>query len=63
MQSTVQDKGDIISMEEKVYKQLGVSGALSIAFGVISIVAGIAMGVLLIVSGGKLLSSRRHIVF
>ncbi len=49
-------------MEEKVYKQLGGSGALDIAFGVISIVGGIAMGVLLIVSGGKLLASRRNII-
>ena len=50
-------------MEEKVYKQLGGSGALNITFGVISIVAGVTMGVLLIISGGKLLSSRRSMIF
>ncbi|MBQ7613813.1 MAG: hypothetical protein IJU77_02110 [Butyrivibrio sp.] len=49
-------------MEEKTYKVLGGAGALNIAFGVISIVVGVTTGVLLIISGGKLLASRRNII-
>ena len=49
-------------MDEHTYKVLGSTGAVNIAFGVISIVAGLAIGVLLIVSGGKLLSSRKKII-
>ena len=49
-------------MEEKVYKTLGETGAVNIAFGVISIVAGVATGVLLIISGAKLLAARRNII-
>ncbi len=49
-------------MDEHVYKVLGGAGALNIAFGIISIVVGLATGVLLIISGGKLLGSRRRII-
>jgi hypothetical protein len=49
-------------MNEKIYKVMGGAGALNIAFGVISIVVGLATGVLLIISGGKLLSGRRNII-
>ena len=49
-------------MDEHTYKVLGSTGAVNIAFGVISIVAGLSIGVLLIVSGGKLLSSRKKII-
>ena len=45
-------------MEEKVYKTMGLSGALSIVFGVVSIVAGIACGVLLIIIGERLLANK-----
>ena len=38
-------------MEEKVYKTMGRSGALSIVVGVVSIVTGVAGGILLIISG------------
>ena len=49
-------------MNEKTYKVMGGAGALNIAFGIISIVVGIATGVLLIISGGKLLSGRKNII-
>ncbi len=49
-------------MDEHTYKVLGGTGGLNIAFGVISIVAGIATGVLLIISGAKLLGSRKKII-
>ena len=50
-------------MDEHVYKVLGGSGALNIAFGIISITVGLATGVLLIISGAKLLGSRKKIIF
>ena len=50
-------------MDERLYKLLGGSGALNLAFGIISIVVGVATGVLLIINGGKLLASRKKIIF
>lgn len=50
-------------MEEKTYKVMGGSGALNIAVGVTVLVTGIASGILLIISGAKLLSRRNKIMF
>ncbi len=50
-------------MEERTYKLMGRSGAMNMAFGICFIVAGITLGVLLIVSGAKLLSNRNKITF
>lgn len=50
-------------MEEKTYKLMGNTGAINITFGVVSIIAGVAAGVILIVSGAKLLSGRKKILF
>ena len=50
-------------MEEKTYKTMGGAGALNIVLGVVSIVAGVAIGVLLIISGAKLLAGRTKILF
>ncbi|MBQ8592284.1 MAG: hypothetical protein IJ485_06025 [Lachnospiraceae bacterium] len=50
-------------MEEKLYKTLNGSGALNITIGVIAIVAGVAAGILLIISGAKLLSGKSKILF
>ena len=51
-----------ITMDEHTYKVLGTCGGVNIAFGVISIVVGVAVGVLLIISGGKLIGSRKKII-
>lgn len=50
-------------MEEKVYKTMGRAGAFSIVMGIISIVTGIACGVLMIISGSRLLSGKSKILF
>lgn len=50
-------------MEEKIYKTMSGSGALNIVVGVATLVAGITGGVLLIISGAKLLSSKSKILF
>ena len=50
-------------MEERTYKIMGGSGALNIAVGVVALVVGTASGVLLIISGAKLLAGRNKILF
>lgn len=50
-------------MEEKTYRVMGGIGATNIALGIVSIVVGIAMGVLLLISGAKLLSNKKNIMF
>ena len=52
-----------MQMEEKIYKSMGRSGALSIAVGVVAIVTGVASGVLLLISGARLLANRSKILF
>lgn len=50
-------------MDEKVYKTMHGAGALNIIIGVVAIAAGIAGGVLLLISGGKLLAGKSRIMF
>lgn len=50
-------------MEEKTYKVMGGCGALNIAVGVTVLVTGIVSGILLIISGAKLLARRNKIMF
>ena len=50
-------------MGEKIYKTMNGAGALNIVMGVVSLVAGIAGGVLLIISGAKLLAKKSEILF
>lgn len=49
-------------MQENTYKFLGGAGALNIAIGVLSIVFGITAGVLLIINGGRIFSSRKGMI-
>ena len=50
-------------MEEKVYKTMNGAGALNIEIGVIAIVAGLTSGILLLISGAKLLIHKSNIMF
>ena len=50
-------------MEEKIYKTMSGSGALGIAVGVGVLVVGVASGVLLVISGAKLLAAKSKILF
>lgn len=50
-------------MNEKLYKTMGVTGAGNLAIGIISIVTGVVSGILLIVSGARLLKKRSEIMF
>lgn len=50
-------------MNEKLYKTMGVAGAGNLTLGVIAIVTGVVSGILLIVSGARLLKKRSEIMF
>ena len=50
-------------MNEKLYKMMGVSGAGNITIGIVSLVTGIVGGVLLIITGARLLKKRSEIMF
>ena len=50
-------------MEEKTYKLMGTTGGVNILFGILSIALGTAAGVILIIGGAKLLSTRKKILF
>lgn len=50
-------------MNEKAYKTMSKAGGWSIALGVVAIVLGIAMGVMNIVSGAKLINDKSNITF
>ena len=50
-------------MDEKLYKKVKATGALNLVFGIIVMVTGIAAGVMLIVSGAKLLAHKSDNLF
>lgn len=50
-------------MDEKTYKKMKSSGAMNLVIGVISIVAGLTAGVLLIISGARLLGHKPENLF
>ena len=47
---------------EKIYKTMSRTGACSIAVGIITLVTGVAAGVLMIVSGSRLLKRKSDIL-
>ena len=47
---------------EKLYKTLGLTGAASIAVGIVIIVVGITAGILSIVTGAKLINSKKGMI-
>lgn len=50
-------------MNEKIFKTMGRAGGGSIAMGTVLLVTGIVMGILMIVSGARLLHRRGEITF
>lgn len=50
-------------MNEKIYKVMGLTGASSIAAGIVILVVGVATGVISIVSGCLLLKRRKNVIF
>ncbi len=62
MKSTVLSKGGR-KMNEKAYKSMNTVGAWSIAFGVINIVVGLAIGIGAVIAGAKLIKDKSNITF
>ncbi|MDR2547229.1 MAG: hypothetical protein LBC96_06925 [Lachnospiraceae bacterium] len=50
-------------MEEKTYKLMNSAGAVNIAVGVIMIVICMAIGIILLINGGKLLAGKSKLIF
>lgn len=50
-------------MNEKIYKTMSRCGAGSIALGIIVLVTGVISGVLMLVSGARLLKRKTEITF
>lgn len=50
-------------MDEKLYKRVKSAGVSNIVFGIISLVTGITTGVMLIISGAKLLAHKSETLF
>ena len=50
-------------MNEKAFKTMGITGAASIAIGVVMIVTGITTGVIAVVCGGRLLKNTEGLMF
>ena len=50
-------------MEEKIYKLCGRSGACAITLGILTIIGGRTIGILSIITGGKLLKGKSKILF
>ncbi|MDD3412806.1 MAG: hypothetical protein PHY47_02295 [Lachnospiraceae bacterium] len=50
-------------MNEKVFKSMGFSGVTGIVTGIVVLVAGVAAGVMMIISGSKLMKDRTGIMF
>ena len=51
-----------LTMNEKIYKTMSRTGACSIAVGIVTLVTGITAGVLMIVSGSRLLKRKSEIL-
>jgi hypothetical protein len=50
-------------MEEKTYTLLKSVGAANIVLGVIAVVSGLAVGVITIINGAKLVKGKKYISF
>ena len=50
-------------MEEKIYKTMNGSGAMSLAVGVVTLVVGVVCGTLMIIGGARLLAGKSKILF
>ncbi|MFR4122984.1 MAG: hypothetical protein ACLT0W_12375 [Clostridium sp.] len=49
-------------MNEKIYKTMSRTGACSVAVGIVTLVTGVATGILMIISGARLLKRKSDIL-
>ena len=48
--------------DQKIYKVVGATGAWNLAIGIATIIVGLGAGIMLVISGAKLLASRTKIL-
>ena len=48
--------------QELIYKTMNNAGAVAIATGIVSTVIGVSAGVVMIITGAKLLMRKRHVI-
>lgn len=63
MEQNANSKGVDNNMGEKVYKIMKHTGAGAIVLGIITIVFGVAVGIMSIINGAKLVKGKRYISF
>ena len=51
------------TVDEKKYKTVEGAGILSLVLGIVTICCGVASGVLMIISGARLLSTKKDMLF
>ena len=49
-------------MNEKIYKTMSRTGVCSVAVGIVTLVTGVATGILMIISGARLLKRKSDIL-
>ncbi len=49
-------------MNEKIYKTMSRTGACSVAVGIVTLVTGVVTGILMIISGARLLKRKSDIL-
>lgn len=50
-------------MNEKAYKTMRITGAANIAIGIVSVVVGVTVGIIAIVSGAQLIKDKKGLTF
>jgi hypothetical protein len=61
--SSMAHKHDLeVSMNEKVFKTVANTGIANLVMGIVIIVTGVTSGVLLIISGAKLMKSKEDLI-
>lgn len=62
MSSMVHKHNLEVSMNEKVFKTVANTGIANLVMGIVIIVTGVTSGVLLIISGAKLMKSKEDLI-
>lgn len=63
MSSMAHNRKEFLLMNEKVYRSMNYVGAWNIAIGIATLVLGVAVGVMSILHGAKLLKEKKSLLF
>ena len=48
---------------EMIYRNMRFSGALNLTLGIVILIVGITSGIMLLISGGKLMAGKSRVIF